>query len=206
LAPTKKAKLQPVFRLELEGEGGETILDQTDARLLRYIGETNSLTKAAKKAGISYRNAWDRLKHVEQKLGKPIVETKVGGAYGGRARLTPEGTALFQRFRGVRKYLFDALDDKKAFGKTSFRLSARNRMRAKVTKIQRGIITAQVKMVTLEPATLTSIISIDAVEDLDLREGDEVEAIVKSTEIMVGKKVEDFATHRAHHETKSQSR
>jgi molybdate transport system regulatory protein len=37
------------------------------------------------------------------------------------------------------------------------------------------------------PATLTSIISSEAVEDLDLKEGDEVEAIIKSTEVIIAK-------------------
>ena len=47
LEPSKKMRLQPVFRLAIEGEK-ETVLDQTDALLLRYIGETSSLSKAAK--------------------------------------------------------------------------------------------------------------------------------------------------------------
>jgi molybdate transport system regulatory protein len=188
LASSKKVKLQPVFRLALEGEK-QTVLDQTDARLLRYIGETNSLSKAAKKVGISYRNAWDRMKQVERTSGKRIVETKVGGAEGGRATLTPEGAALFQEFRRVRKYLFDALDDRESWGQASYKLSARNRIRARVTSVQKGSITSQVKMISLEQAALTSIISNEAVEDLDIKEGDEVEAIVKSTEVIVGKEV-----------------
>ena len=188
MARSKKVELQPVFKLALEGDK-ETVLDETDARLLRFIGETNSLSKAAREVGISYRNAWDRVKRVERTLGRPIVETRVGGAEGGRAMLTSDGAALFQEFRRLRKYLFDALDERESVARASYKLSARNRMRARVTKVQKGILTAQVKMETLERATLTSIISNDAVVDLDLKEGDKVEAIVKSTEVIVGKDV-----------------
>jgi molybdate transport system regulatory protein len=69
----------------------------------------------------------------------------------------------------------------------SYKLSARNRIKAKITKVEKGPITASVKMTIMLPATLTSIISKEAVEDLGLKEGDEVEAIVKSTEVIIGK-------------------
>jgi molybdate transport system regulatory protein len=179
-------KLQPVFRLALEGDK-QTVLDQTDARLLRYIGETGSLSKAAKICGISYRNAWGRVHQVEETLGKPMVETKVGGAEGGGATLTPEGEALFKEFRRVRRYLFDALDDQEFWGQASYKLSARNRLRARITRVQKGSITSEVKMMMLEPGALTSIISNDAVDDMELKEGDIVDAIVKSTEVIIGK-------------------
>ena len=68
-----------------------------------------------------------------------------------------------------------------------YKLSARNRIRAKITKVEKGPITASVKMNVLLPAMLTSIISKEAVEDLGLKEGDEVEAIVKSTEVIIAK-------------------
>jgi molybdopterin-binding protein len=37
------------------------------------------------------------------------------------------------------------------------------------------------------PASITSIISREAVEDLGLAEGDEIEAIIKSTEVIIAK-------------------
>jgi molybdopterin-binding protein len=37
------------------------------------------------------------------------------------------------------------------------------------------------------PVTITSVITKEAVEDLDIKVGDEVTAIVKSTEIMIAK-------------------
>ena len=92
-------KLQPVFRLALEGDK-HVVLDQKDALLLRRISETHSLTEGAKMAGMSYRNAWDRIRAMESNLGKKIIVTKVGGVTGGGDTVvaTPtltNGTATF---------------------------------------------------------------------------------------------------------------
>ena len=179
--------LRPAFRLWMEDGKNEIMLDQTDAFLLRRVGETHSLTEAAKEVGISYRNAWDRVKAMEGKLHRRLVETKVGGKTGGGATLTADGGQLLKEFRKTRKMLFNILDDKEAWEDVGYRLSARNRLRAKVVEVKRGAVTSQVKMRLVSANTLTSIITNEAVEDLDLEEGDEVEAIVKSTDVLVAK-------------------
>jgi molybdate transport system regulatory protein len=181
-----KANLQPAFRLSLEDDK-HVVLDQTDALLLRRISETTSLKEGAKLSGISYRNAWDRIKAIESNLGMKIVETKVGGATGGGASLTPEGVSILEEFRRVRKYLFNALDDREFMFHAGYKLSARNRLKAQITKVEKGDVTASIKMRVMVPATLTSIISREAVEDLALAEGDEVDAIIKSTEVIIAK-------------------
>jgi molybdate transport system regulatory protein len=183
--------LKPVPHLSFEDKK-RTVLEDIDALLLRRISETNSLTEAAKLLGISYRNAWDRIKRMESSSGKRILETKAGGATGGSSKLTPDGMSLLREFRSVRRYLFNALDDRDSAGNVGYKLSARNRVKAKITTIQKGDIVSMIKMATADPVALTSIISNDAVEDLGLREGDEVLAIVKSTEVMVSKAVPSF--------------
>jgi molybdate transport system regulatory protein len=171
----------------MEDGRSEVMLDQTDAFLLRRVAETRSLTRAAKEVGVSYRNAWDRVKLMEEKLHRRLVETKVGGKAGGGAALTKDGRNLLREFRKTRKLLFNILDDKEAWEDVGYRLSARNRLRARVVEVKRGAVTSQVKMRLLSTNTLTSIITNDAVEDLSLEEGDEVEAIVKSTDVLVAK-------------------
>jgi molybdate transport system regulatory protein len=164
------------------------VLDQTDAMLLRYIEEERSLTKAAKDVGISYRNAWDRVKNMEKRLGSVIVETKVGGRTGGGARLTKEGARLVKEFRRTRKYLFNVLEEGESWEDVGYRFSARNRVPGKVVEVQKGTITSLVKMRVEAPVTLTSIITNEAAEDLALRQGDQVEAVVKSTDVLVAKR------------------
>lgn len=183
-----KILLQPTFRLSFEGEKKHIIVDQTDALLLRHNSEKNSLTEAAKVAGISYRNAWDRISDLESKLGQHLVETKVGGRAGGGARLTDRGVALLKEFRRVRKYLFDALEDREFWEHISYKLSARNRIKAKVVEVQKGTITSEIKMRISLPSLVTSIISNEAVQELELKENDEVEAVIKATDVIVAKK------------------
>jgi molybdate transport system regulatory protein len=181
-----KRELKPIPHLSLQTKD-QVVLDEVDALLLRRVSETNSLTEAAKLLGISYRNAWGRIKKAEGESGKRILRTHTGGAAGGGSILTPEGFALFKEYRSARKYLFNALDERESAGNVRYKLSARNSVGAKVTEIQRGDITSLIRMTTASPVKLTSIISNEAVDDLGLREGDRVEAVIKSTEVMVAK-------------------
>jgi molybdopterin-binding protein len=48
-------------------------------------------------------------------------------------------------------------------------------------------VTAQVKVEVTVPVTLTALISKEAVDDLNIRVGDTVKAIVKATEVMIAK-------------------
>ena len=69
----------------------------------------------------------------------------------------------------------------------SLKLSARNRFKGKVVAVEKGVITAKVKVEVKVPITITAVITKEAVEDLDIKVGDEVEAIMKSTEVMIAK-------------------
>jgi molybdate transport system regulatory protein len=179
--------LRPAFRLLLEDSQKQIVLDQTDAALLKGISETGSLTKAAKVVGLSYRSAWDRVEKMQDNVGRRLVESKTGGKTGGGASLTDEGRLLLREFRKTRKLLFNVLDDKEAWEDVGYKLSARNRLRAKVVEVKAGAVTSQVKMRLVSTNTLTSVITNEAVEDLALKMGDEVEAIVKSTDVLVAK-------------------
>jgi len=185
-------RVKPVPHLSFQSDRG-LVLDELDARLMRRISETGSLAEAARILGISYRNAWGRIRKLESVYGRRILETKVGGTAGGGAELTPEGLKLFREFRRIRKYLFNALDDAESAGNVRYKLSARNMLEAKVVGIERGDITSLVRMSSPAPVKLTSIISNEAVDDLGLSVGDDVQAIVKSTEVMIAK---PFSTER----------
>jgi len=66
-------------------------------------------------------------------------------------------------------------------------LSARNKLKGKITLVEEGLITAKVKIDLGNGNVVTSIISREAVEDLQLKVGDIAYAVIKSTEIMIGK-------------------
>lgn len=67
------------------------------------------------------------------------------------------------------------------------KISARNILKGKVKSIEKGPITSIVKIEVESPSTITAIISKESVEDLDFKIDDEVFAIIKSTEVMLGK-------------------
>lgn len=64
----------------------------------------------------------------------------------------------------------------------SGQISLRNRIRATVCEIRRGEILSEVRL-DYHGQAVASIITTRAVERLELREGDEVEALVKANEV-----------------------
>jgi molybdate transport system regulatory protein len=70
---------------------GEAVLGEGRAELLAAIDRENSITRAAKAAGMSYRRGWSMVQAMNAAAGEPLVETTAGGAKGGGAQLTPRG-------------------------------------------------------------------------------------------------------------------
>jgi len=67
------------------------------------------------------------------------------------------------------------------------KLSARNQIKGKITSVETGAVMAKVKIDIGGGNTLTSLISKESVEDLALKKGDDITAIIKSTEVIIGK-------------------
>ena len=67
------------------------------------------------------------------------------------------------------------------------KISARNVFEGKIEKVEVGAVMANVKIKIESPQLVTAIITKESVEKLGLKKGDNVSAIIKSTEIMVGK-------------------
>ena len=65
------------------------------------------------------------------------------------------------------------------------KLSARNQLKGKVTDIKEGMVTARVILDIGNGNKITSVISMDAVKDLNLKVGSEAIAIVKSSSVML---------------------
>ena len=67
------------------------------------------------------------------------------------------------------------------------RLSARNRLKGKVESVEKGMVTASVRIRIEDPSVITAVITKDSAEEMGLAEGDEVQAVIKSTEVIIGK-------------------
>src|ERR1700679_791238 len=66
----------------------------------------------------------------------------------------------------------------------SMKISARNQLRGKVEAVVLGVVTAKVA-VRVGENLIESVITRQSVEDLGIKVGDEVTAVIKSTEIML---------------------
>ena len=66
-------------------------------------------------------------------------------------------------------------------------ISARNKIKGTIDEITLGSVMAKVKINIGSGNIISSVITIESVADLKLKVGDEVYAIVKSTEVMIGK-------------------
>ena len=65
------------------------------------------------------------------------------------------------------------------------KLSARNVLKGKITKVTQGATTAHV-LIDVGGATITASITNEAASELKLKEGMEASAIIKSSDVMVG--------------------
>ncbi len=62
--------------------------------ILRLIGDSGSISQAAREAGVSYKAAWQAIETLSNLAGVPLVDKAVGGSGGGGARLTPAALRL----------------------------------------------------------------------------------------------------------------
>jgi molybdopterin-binding protein len=65
------------------------------------------------------------------------------------------------------------------------KLSARNVLKGTVLEVKKGAVAAQVRVDVGGGNVLTSMITVDAVEDLGIDRGSEVSVVIKSTEVML---------------------
>jgi molybdate transport system regulatory protein len=178
---------KPSGKIWIEHQG-KPILGKGGAEILKEIEAQQSLTKAAEKLGMSYRYVWNYVQKIHKALGETVVETYKGGKTGGGgARLTDVGRALLDEYVRLEGCLGEFLACTNNVEVKRLKLSARNQLKGKIISVEKGVITAKVKVEIKVPVTVTAVITKEAVEDLGLKVGDEVSAIVKSTEIIIGK-------------------
>jgi len=165
---------------------GEPLLGKGGAEILETIGEVESISKAAKKAEMSYRYVWNYLAKLEKRLGEPVVKTFKGGSKGGGgAKLTELGKQLLNEYNRAECYMSKIMGNKTSWEDIGLKISARNLLKGTVQQVNKGIITAKVKIKIDAPAVITAIISKEAVEELDVKAGDTISAVIKATEVMV---------------------
>jgi molybdopterin-binding protein len=67
------------------------------------------------------------------------------------------------------------------------KLSTRNIIKGKVIEVKTGMIMAKVKVDIGGGQTMTALISDEAVKELEVKVGDDLNCLVKATSVMLGK-------------------
>ena len=86
-------------RVWLESNGKPAFGDGR-ARLLETIRQAGSIKGAAEVMGMSYRNAWGHLNHIEERLGYKVLDRHATGS-----RLTLKAKQLLKTYRAYRRKL-----------------------------------------------------------------------------------------------------
>jgi molybdate transport system regulatory protein len=82
--------------------GEEIAMGPGKADLLDAIGQSGSISGAARALGMSYRRAWLLVDAMNRCFAMPMVATSPGGkARGGGARITAQGAAMLAHYRAL---------------------------------------------------------------------------------------------------------
>jgi molybdopterin-binding protein len=81
----------------------------------------------------------------------------------------------------------DHLRNNSRWRRNAMKLSTRNQIKGTVVEIVKGKVAAKVKINIGNGNVITSTITVDAVNDLKLKKGDRVVALIKASSVMIGK-------------------
>jgi molybdate transport system regulatory protein len=170
-------------------EDGRTVMGAGRAELMKTIDEEHSLRKACKKLGISYKHAWMMLKKMNEALSEPAIFTVRGGKNQGTF-LTDLGRKLLAEYETNKQIINETIGDETAWENIGFKLSARNQLPGKVLEVEKSGLVCKIT-IEMDPSIITSVVTEEAVEKLDIKPGDRIYAVIKSTEVMVAKTVSE---------------
>lgn len=189
------ARLRPAPVLTLEGSGRSVRPDQI--AVLEAIRRHGSLTEAARTLRVSYKGLWTTVQRLEAATGTRLVRTARGGTGGGgTASLTAAALRLLADYRRVSGGLRGVVQDEGFWEAMGLKLSTRNRIRGTVKSVARDAAAARVVIEIQGPARLSALITREAADDLGLEAGDTVEALIKSTEVMLAKRLSSAGEQR----------
>jgi len=159
--------------------------------ILRLVGESGSISQAAREAGVSYKAAWQAIDTLTNLSGGVLVERAVGGAGGGGAIVTDAGRQLLavagRLAESRRDVLARAESGAAAPALLNFgvRTSMRNQLPCQVHKLEAQGQMVRVHLRLADQALLLSRITKASAELLGLKKGLAVLALCKATAVVV---------------------
>ncbi len=166
---------------------------QADKRfeILNLVGQHGSISQAARSAGVSYKAAWQAVHTLTNLVGEPLVDSSVGGAGGGGARLTPAGMRLLEaagQMEAARRDVLRRVNSPTIPALTGPRTSMRNHLPCTVARLESADARDPLVHVVLAlpgGEELTSFITRESMELLALRPGLQVLALCKATAVRI---------------------
>jgi len=187
-----------VGKLSVETEFG-AFLGDTRIRLLEAIERYGSISQAAKAVPLSYKAAWDAVDAMNNVADEPLVQRSTGGRHGGGTVLTDYGRRLVAMYRAVEEEYQAALDrlaerlgesgsgDVRQFRnmlrRMALRTSARNQFTGPICAMHEGPAGFEVRLRLDDSNELAATITQESAENLGLKIGMEVHALVKATAV-----------------------
>jgi len=164
--------------------------------LLAAIGQTGSISQAAKALGISYKGAWDAIDAMNNLAGEALVERVAGGKGGGGTRLTARGEQLVTNFRAIERLhqQFVAQLNEQAghlsadltlIGRLNMKTSARNQFFGTVSRVQPGAVNDEIDIDIAGGHRIVATITHESTESLGLKTGAQAFALVKASSIIL---------------------
>lgn len=187
-----------VGKLTVETEVG-AFLGDVRIRLLEAIDRYGSISQAAKAVPLSYKAAWDAVDAMNNITEQPVVERLTGGRHGGGTTLTAYGHRLIAMYRAVEQEYQEALDrladrlgetgagDVRHFQtmlrRMSLRTSARNQFVGPIAALNEGPRGVEVRIRIDDHNEISSLVTQESADSLDLRIGTEVHAFFKAASV-----------------------
>jgi molybdate transport system regulatory protein len=187
-------------KLEVDTEFG-TFLGDTRIRLLEAIEQHGSISQAAKAVPLSYKAAWDAVDAMNNLADQPLVLRSTGGKNGGGTLLTDHGRKTVALYRALEAEYQSALDrlmtsmndgqasDFKQFRqllkRMSMKTSARNQFAGHIVGLREGHVDYEVRIKLDDENEVVAVITIESAENLGLTIGMEINALVKSSSVLL---------------------
>ena len=195
-------KTHPILhgKLSLDTAMG-AFLGDTRIKLLEAIATHGSTSQAAKTVPLSYKAAWDAIDAMNNLAPEPLVIRTTGGRHGGGTELTAYGRRLIGFFRALEAEHQAAVarlsermnepagdevaDFRQLLRRMSMKSSARNQFAGPIVGIKEGAVECEVCVRLDEQLDLVAVITRESVENLGLKVGKEVSALVKSSSVLL---------------------
>ena len=97
------------YKIWLE-KNGEKVFGDGPLDILCRVERTGSLRQAAEEINMSYSQAWNLIKDLEERLGFKLLKRKVGGENGGGSQLTEQARDLMMKFEIFRDKAQESLN------------------------------------------------------------------------------------------------